>query len=92
MFSTLVRLAESATKHPLNLNHASAALLPPIPCVLLATCGKFAHLCRLYRRLLRAHRNLPSDMRSLGDDYIKSGMRFGAHFGAFLNSKRIPEA
>ena len=28
---------------------------------------------RLYRRLLRAHRALPPEMRSLGDDYIKAG-------------------
>ena len=27
----------------------------------------------LFRRLLREHRKLPIDMRSLGDDYIKSG-------------------
>jgi hypothetical protein len=37
------------------------ALLPPIP---------------LYRRLLRAHRKfLPSEMRLLGDEYIKSEFR-----------------
>ncbi|KAF8622853.1 hypothetical protein AX15_006697 [Amanita polypyramis BW_CC] len=35
-------------------------LYPPIP---------------LYRRLLRAHRFLPSDMRSLGDDYVKAEFR-----------------
>jgi hypothetical protein len=28
---------------------------------------------RLYRRILRAHRFLPAEMRSLGDDYVKSG-------------------
>ncbi|KAE9381749.1 ACN9-domain-containing protein [Stipitochalara longipes BDJ] len=40
---------------------APLALLPPIP---------------LYRRLLRAHRkHLPSDMRLLGDQYIKSEFR-----------------
>lgn len=42
------------------LNEASAMLYPPIP---------------LYRRLLRAHRNLPPDMRPLGDDYVKSEFR-----------------
>ena len=37
------------------------ALLPPIP---------------LYRRLLRAHRkHLPTDMRVLGDEYIKAEFR-----------------
>jgi hypothetical protein len=37
------------------------ALLPPIP---------------LYRRLLRAHRkHLPSEMRILGDEYIKAEFR-----------------
>lgn len=30
--------------------------------------------CSLYRRLLRAHRRLPIEMRSLGDDYVKAGM------------------
>jgi hypothetical protein len=29
---------------------------------------------RLYRSLLRAHRALPHEMRSLGDDYVKAGM------------------
>lgn len=28
---------------------------------------------RLFRGILRAHRALPSDMRSLGDLYVKSG-------------------
>ena len=28
---------------------------------------------RLYRRLLRAHKFLPHEMRSLGDDYLKAG-------------------
>jgi hypothetical protein len=27
----------------------------------------------LYRRILRAHRHLPVEMRSLGDDYVKAG-------------------
>ncbi|PPQ63572.1 hypothetical protein CVT24_004869 [Panaeolus cyanescens] len=30
---------------------------------------------KLYRRLLRAHRNLPADMRPLGDGYVKSEFR-----------------
>ncbi|KAG6877917.1 hypothetical protein C0992_008999 [Termitomyces sp. T32_za158] len=29
----------------------------------------------LYRRLLRAHRSLPREMRSLGDDYVKAEFR-----------------
>ncbi|KAI0749831.1 ACN9-domain-containing protein [Daedaleopsis nitida] len=57
---TGVRLAESVSKHPLNLREASAALLPPLP---------------LYRRILRAHRHLPYEMRSLGDDYVKAEFR-----------------
>ncbi|KAI0663760.1 ACN9-domain-containing protein [Cubamyces menziesii] len=58
--ATTVRLAESVTKHPLNLREASAALLPPLP---------------LYRRILRAHRHLPYEMRSLGDNYVKAEFR-----------------
>ncbi|EIM90938.1 ACN9-domain-containing protein [Stereum hirsutum FP-91666 SS1] len=57
---TLVRLAQSITTRPLNLQETSATLLPPLP---------------LYRRLLRAHRFLPVEMRSLGDDYIKAEFR-----------------
>jgi len=60
MRSTLVVLARSLTSRPLNVRHANAALLPPIP---------------LYRRLLRAHRALPHEMRSLGDDYVRSEFR-----------------
>ncbi|KAI0052633.1 ACN9-domain-containing protein, partial [Auriscalpium vulgare] len=54
---TIALLAESVTTRPLNLREASATLLPPIP---------------LYRHLLRAHRHLPVEMRSLGDDYVKA--------------------
>ncbi|KAL8652878.1 MAG: hypothetical protein Q9210_002434 [Variospora velana] len=44
-----------------GLRPAPLALLPPIP---------------LYRRLLRAHRKfLPTEMRVLGDEYIKSEFR-----------------
>jgi len=60
MRSTMLRLAESVSKTPLNLQAASATLYPPIP---------------LYRRLLRAHRNLPPEMRPLGDSYVKSEFR-----------------
>ncbi|TFK50224.1 ACN9-domain-containing protein [Heliocybe sulcata] len=60
MRCSFVRLAESVTKRPLNIREAGASLLPPIP---------------LYRRLLRAHRALPLEMRSLGDDYVKAEFR-----------------
>lgn len=60
MHTTLTRLAASISKRPLNLREATAALLPPIP---------------LYRSILRAHRYLPVEMRSLGDDYIKAEFR-----------------
>ncbi|KAF9448546.1 ACN9-domain-containing protein [Macrolepiota fuliginosa MF-IS2] len=60
MRSTIIRLAENVSKTPLNLREASATLLPPLP---------------LYRRLLRAHRNLPAEMRSLGDVYVISEFR-----------------
>jgi len=60
MRSTFLRLAESITTQPLNLRKASATLLPPKP---------------LYRRLLRAHRLLPTEMRTLGDDYVKAEFR-----------------
>ncbi|EKM57792.1 uncharacterized protein PHACADRAFT_90940 [Phanerochaete carnosa HHB-10118-sp] len=60
MQRTLRRLAESIGRTPLTLQQAQAALLPPIP---------------LYRALLRAHRRLPYEMRSLGDAYIKSEFR-----------------
>lgn len=32
-------------------------------------------MCSLYRRLLRAHRQLPNEMRLMGDQYIKSEFR-----------------
>ncbi|KAL1949692.1 hypothetical protein VTO73DRAFT_8573 [Trametes versicolor] len=58
--STAVRFAESVSARPLNLREASGTLLPPLP---------------LYRRILRSHRNLPREMRSLGDDYVKAEFR-----------------
>ncbi|CAA7267547.1 unnamed protein product [Cyclocybe aegerita] len=60
MRASILRRAQSVSKAPLNLTEASAMLYPPIP---------------LYRRLLRSHRNLPMDMRRLGDDYVKSEFR-----------------
>lgn len=57
MRSTLRRLAASVSQMPLdNTTAVAAQLLPPL---------------QLYRRLLRAHRTLPVEMRSLGDDYVK---------------------
>ncbi|KAI0034548.1 ACN9-domain-containing protein [Vararia minispora EC-137] len=60
MQRTLLRCAESVSNGPLNLQVQSATLLPPIP---------------LYRRLLRAHRRLPKEMRGLGDEYVKAEFR-----------------
>ncbi|KAF8476468.1 ACN9-domain-containing protein [Gautieria morchelliformis] len=60
MRSTCLRLAQSVSTKPLNLREASTQLYPPIP---------------LFRRVLRAHRNLSPDMRTLGDDYVKSEYR-----------------
>ena len=62
MRQTLARLlAHGATQNPTTAVHeASDMLLPPIP---------------LYRALLRVHRKLPAEMRSLGDDYVKSEFR-----------------
>ncbi|KAF2760896.1 ACN9-domain-containing protein [Pseudovirgaria hyperparasitica] len=56
------RLAASATvvKSAANLFGNQMAILPPIP---------------LYRRLLRAHRKLPKEQRTLGDEYIKAEFR-----------------
>lgn len=60
MRQTIARLA-SATTTQKGMRPAPMALLPPIP---------------LYRRLLRAHRkHLPSEMRILGDEYIKAEFR-----------------
>ncbi|KAF4123331.1 regulatory protein [Geosmithia morbida] len=59
MHPSITRLAAAAT--PRGLRPTPMALLPPIP---------------LYRRLLRAHRkHLPSEMRLLGDEYIKAEFR-----------------
>lgn len=50
-----------ATLTAAGLKPAPMAILPPIP---------------LYRRILRAHRNfLPSDMRLMGDEYVKAEFR-----------------
>ncbi|TXT15688.1 hypothetical protein VHUM_00191 [Vanrija humicola] len=53
-------LRAASTRIPLTLSQASAQVLPPIP---------------LYRRLLRAHRGLPVEMRFMGDAYVKSEFR-----------------
>ncbi|KAG2017545.1 acetate non-utilizing protein 9 [Coprinopsis cinerea AmutBmut pab1-1] len=60
MRASVLRLAESVSRRPINPRDATATLLPPIP---------------LYRRILRVHRNLPPEMRSLGDVYVKSEFR-----------------
>lgn len=76
MRTTINRLAESISKRPLNLKEASAALLPPIPCVMQRAARVLSDIdfLRLYRRILRAHRHLPVEMRSLGDGYVKAGL------------------
>ncbi|KAJ7058344.1 hypothetical protein C8F01DRAFT_289786 [Mycena amicta] len=56
---SLKRLAESS-KQPLNSQHVQAALLPPKP---------------LFRRILRAHRDLATDLRYMGDGYVKDEFR-----------------
>ncbi|TKW54198.1 Succinate dehydrogenase assembly factor 3, mitochondrial [Colletotrichum tanaceti] len=54
-------MASASVPKGSGLRPAPMALLPPIP---------------LYRRLLRAHRkHLPSEMRVLGDEYIKAEFR-----------------
>ena len=59
MRPTFATLAAQAGRQ--GLKPAPMALLPPIP---------------LYRRLFRAHRrHLPSEMRLLGDEYIKAEFR-----------------
>ena len=59
MRPTFAKLAAQAGRK--GLKPAPMALLPPIP---------------LYRRLFRAHRrHLPSEMRLLGDEYIKAEFR-----------------
>ncbi|WWC89872.1 acetate non-utilizing protein 9, mitochondrial [Kwoniella dendrophila CBS 6074] len=60
MRSSLIRLASASPPLPLSVQQASIQLIPPIP---------------LYRRLLRAHRTLPPEMRFMGDSYIKSEFR-----------------
>lgn len=80
MHKTLFNLAASITKAPLSLREASATLLPPI---------------LLYRRILRAHRNLPPEMRSLGDAYVRSEFRLHrkvtnpAHVIGFLSQWKM---
>ncbi|KAH8983870.1 hypothetical protein EDB92DRAFT_1803525 [Lactarius akahatsu] len=76
----LSRLAQNISKRPLNLRDATAALLPPVP---------------LYRGILRAHRYLPVEMRSLGDDYVKAEFRRHrdvtnpAHIIGFLSQWKV---
>ncbi|KAJ3948114.1 uncharacterized protein N0V96_002357 [Colletotrichum fioriniae] len=59
--ASILRMASASISKGNGLRPAPMALLPPIP---------------LYRRLLRAHRkHLPSEMRVLGDEYIKAEFR-----------------
>ncbi|KAF8220430.1 ACN9-domain-containing protein [Tricholoma matsutake] len=80
MRPTLKGLAKSVASNLINVQAASATLYPPIP---------------LYRRLLRAHRFLPTEMRSLGDDYVKAEFRRHkqvtnpAHIIGFLSQWKI---
>ncbi|OAA68454.1 acn9 family domain containing protein [Niveomyces insectorum RCEF 264] len=68
------RLLASAATPKSGLSPPPMALLPPIP---------------LYRRLLRAHRKfLPSDMRLLGDEYIKAEFRAHRKIG-FLSEWQL---
>ncbi|KAK8869663.1 acetate non-utilizing protein 9, mitochondrial [Kwoniella newhampshirensis] len=60
MRSSFIRLASASAPLPLSVSQASVQIIPPIP---------------LYRRLLRAHRHLPPEMRFMGDSYIKSEFR-----------------
>ncbi|KIY53786.1 ACN9-domain-containing protein [Fistulina hepatica ATCC 64428] len=53
-------LARCAESLSATPHNVSVALLPPVP---------------LYRHILRAHRRLPDEMRSLGDAYVKSEFR-----------------
>ncbi|WVQ78592.1 acetate non-utilizing protein 9, mitochondrial [Cryptococcus sp. DSM 104549] len=60
MRASLVRLASASGPLPASVSEAALQLIPPIP---------------LYRRLLRAHRLLPVEMRYMGDSYVKSEFR-----------------
>ncbi|KAK6903095.1 acetate non-utilizing protein 9, mitochondrial [Kwoniella mangroviensis CBS 8507] len=80
MRQSLVRLANASPPLPLSVQQASIQLIPPIP---------------LYRRLLRAHRTLPPEMRFMGDSYIKSEFRLTRstdnplHIIAFLSQWKL---
>ncbi|WWC69271.1 acetate non-utilizing protein 9, mitochondrial [Kwoniella pini CBS 10737] len=80
MRASLIRLASSSPPLPLSVQQASVQLIPPIP---------------LYRRLLRAHRTLPAEMRFMGDSYIKSEFRLTRstdnplHIIAFLSQWKL---
>jgi hypothetical protein len=56
MISPLVFRRSASSVTNAPLREAAAQLLPPIP---------------LYRRILRVHRALPSEMRIIGDGYVK---------------------
>ena len=74
MHQTLARLAKNISNRPLNLRDATAALLPPISYAAIPIEAVLVLMFfSLYRGILRAHRYLPVEMRSLGDEYIKAG-------------------
>ncbi|KAF8556559.1 ACN9-domain-containing protein [Imleria badia] len=60
MSESLLEVAQAISSKPLNLQQTSATIYPPLP---------------LYRRLLRAHRRLPIEMRTFGDAYVKDEFR-----------------
>ncbi|WVR05310.1 acetate non-utilizing protein 9, mitochondrial [Kwoniella sp. DSM 27419] len=80
MRASLIRMASASAPLPLSVQQASIQLIPPIP---------------LYRRLLRAHRHLPVEMRFMGDSYIKSEFRLTRstdnplHIVAFLGQWKL---
>ncbi|WVQ98891.1 hypothetical protein IAU59_006022 [Kwoniella sp. CBS 9459] len=80
MRSTALRLASASAPLPLSVQQASIQLIPPVP---------------LYRRLLRAHRYLPAEMRFMGDSYVKSEFRLTRstdnplHIVAFLGQWKL---
>jgi hypothetical protein len=60
IYSKLLATAAKSSPRTTLLAPKPLALLPPIP---------------LFRRILRAHRRLPSEQRVLGDLYVKAEFR-----------------
>jgi Complex1_LYR-like len=59
--------------------------------LLLYRCTDMTPPERLYRRLLRRHRYLSADMRSLGDVYLKSGEAHGYRSLSSFTSHSLQE-